>query len=74
MKATKMTGQKQHPDAELIRQLGGPVALANRLGYKVSRVLQWPRRGISKAALVAHPWLLKAKVKADKARQEGGTA
>ena len=66
--------EKKHHDAELIRQLGGPVALAERLGYKVSRVLQWPRRGISNAALVAHPWLLKAKARADKARQEGGAA
>jgi len=47
-------------DAELIRQLGGPAALAQRLGYDkanggVQRVQNWLKRGIPPAVKVAHP-------------------
>jgi hypothetical protein len=33
-------------DAEKIRQLGGPAAVAAHLGYKVQRVHNWISRGI----------------------------
>jgi hypothetical protein len=39
----------EHPDAELIRALGGPAAVARRLEldcYGTQRVFNWLRRGI----------------------------
>jgi len=42
---------KNHPDAELIERLGGPAAVAKRLGYDPKkggsqRVNNWRARGI----------------------------
>ncbi|WP_295539232.1 hypothetical protein [uncultured Pseudacidovorax sp.] len=48
-----------HPDAEVIRRLGGPAALAKRLGYDhakggTQRVQNWLYRGIPLAVKVAN--------------------
>lgn len=47
-------------DADLIDQLGGPSALAQRLGYDkarggVQRVQNWKKRGIPPGVKLAHP-------------------
>lgn len=47
-------------DAQLIEQLGGPAALAKRLGYDktnggVQRVQNWKKRGIPSAVKLEHP-------------------
>lgn len=51
--------QTFHPDSELIDQLGGPTALAKRLGLvkfgSVQRVQNWKKRGIPLAVKVEHP-------------------
>lgn len=54
-------------DADLIEQLGGPAALAKRLGYDkanggVQRVQNWKKRGIPPGVKLKHPDVfLKAK-------------
>ena len=52
-------------DAELIAALGGPVKLAERLGYSkqqggVQRVGNWVRRGIPASVKLQHPELFLA--------------
>lgn len=46
-------------DADLIKQLGGPTRLAERLGYDkgrgVQRVANWLKRGIPARVKVDHP-------------------
>ena len=42
-------------DAETIRLLGGPAALAARLGYKVQRVHNWTNRGIPPVVKLDRP-------------------
>lgn len=53
-----MDSTSRHPDSELIDKLGGPSALARRLGLtkrgSVQRVTNWRRRGIPLAVKVAH--------------------
>lgn len=49
-----------HPDASLIKDLGGPAKLAETLGYDkaaggVQRVQNWTTRGIPAAVKVQHP-------------------
>jgi len=46
-----------HPDAEIIDNLGGPTALARRLGYGSGgpqRVANWRRRGIPALVKLQH--------------------
>jgi hypothetical protein len=53
------TQTQNHPDAELIEELGGPTALAERLGYEKpngpARVSNWKERGIPAQVKVDHP-------------------
>jgi hypothetical protein len=42
-------------DAEMIRSLGGPAAVAARLGYKVQRVHNWTNRGIPPLVKLTRP-------------------
>lgn len=47
-------------DAELIRQLGGPTRLAEKLGWQqkrgaIQRINNWRVRGIPAAVKLAHP-------------------
>jgi hypothetical protein len=44
-------------DIALIHKLGGPAALADRLGYSVQRVQHWLVRGIPPAVKLQHPAL-----------------
>lgn len=51
---------KTHPDADRIRDLGGPTAVARLLGYVVPypgvpRVSNWMTRGIPPSVKVARP-------------------
>lgn len=50
---------ERHPDADLIDSLGGPAALARRLGYtkpgSVQRVQNWKRRGIPELTRLKRP-------------------
>jgi hypothetical protein len=62
----------EHPDWELITTLGGPVKVAEKLGWKskgsVQRVQNWKVRGIPAAVKVQRPDLFmpkRKKVKAD---------
>lgn len=52
-------------DAELIKNLGGPTALAKRLKYKkpgsVQRVANWITRGIPARIKLEHPELFRRK-------------
>jgi hypothetical protein len=46
-----------HPDSEIIDNLGGPTALARRLGYGSGgpqRVANWRRRGIPALVKLQH--------------------
>lgn len=55
----------KHPDAELIRRLGGPTQLARKLGYALPqgsrRVHKWIKRGIPPRVKLEHPRLLTRK-------------
>ena len=48
-------------DAELIRDLGGPTKVAEKLGFKMpggaQRVQNWVVRGVPDAIKVKHPYL-----------------
>lgn len=55
-------------DAETIRRLGGPAALAARLGYKVQRVHNWMTRGIPPYVQLDRPDLFNASDEASAAR------
>lgn len=50
---------KPHPDAKLIEALGGPAALARRLGLNpdtgTQRVHNWKTRGIPALIRLNHP-------------------
>lgn len=51
---------RKHPDAELIRRLGGPTAVAERLGYDPKaggwqRVNNWRARGIPEVIRLRRP-------------------
>jgi ribosomal protein S16 len=44
-------------DAATIDSLGGPAAVAERLGYSEQRIYNWRNRGIPLAERVAHKFL-----------------
>ncbi len=54
------TSTPSHPDAELIKQLGGSTRVAELLGFDkaaggVQRVQNWTTRGIPAAVKLKHP-------------------
>lgn len=56
---TAMDAKTQHPDAKLIKKLGGPTEVAKRLGLDktagaVQRVSNWQTRGIPAAVRLQH--------------------
>lgn len=60
-------------DAELIQSLGGPTAVARRLGYELPdgarRVHNWVKRGIPAQVRLKHPSIFRIKRK-QSAQQE----
>ena len=63
---TSMNDINQHPDAELIKQLGGATQLAKRLGLtkpgSIQRVQNWKKRGIPLAIKIEHAELFLPKL------------
>lgn len=60
-------------DAQLIDRLGGPTAVAKRLGMwpnGVARVSNWKRRGIPARVLLEHPWMREQRQPAQPQPQE----
>jgi hypothetical protein len=51
--------EKNHPDAALIADLGGPAAVAKKLGWdkpgSVQRIQNWTVRGIPARVQLDHP-------------------
>jgi len=59
-----MNQQQLNADKELIKQLGGATALANRLGFaSKQRVHNWLYRGIPASIKLAYPKIFLKKVK-----------
>lgn len=55
-------------DKEVIKSLGGPGALASKLGYSFQRVKNWEYRGIPAKQKLDHPELLMPEL-AEKSKQ-----
>jgi hypothetical protein len=59
-----MNTEQLYADRELIKQLGGATALANRLGFSSKqRVHNWLYRGIPSSIKLAYPKIFLKKVK-----------
>ena len=59
-----MNTEQLNADRELIKQLGGATALANRIGFaSKQRVHNWLYRGIPPSIKLAYPKLFLKKIK-----------